>query len=80
MTKFKRTSAEPYITITPLSPLSELEEFLKSNIFALGQSSQPSQNLFILKNLSLVTDQNRKFVLAVATSQDLESFVSRRGR
>ncbi|KIM42267.1 hypothetical protein M413DRAFT_444702 [Hebeloma cylindrosporum] len=61
MTKFKRTSTEPYITITPLSPLSELEEFLKTNIFAL------------------VTDQNRKFVLAVATSQDLESFVSRRG-
>jgi len=61
MTKFKRTSSEPYTIITPLSPLSELEEFLKTNIFAL------------------VTDQNRKFVLAVATSQDLESFVSRRG-
>ncbi|KAF8962297.1 hypothetical protein BDZ97DRAFT_1825497 [Flammula alnicola] len=61
MTKFKRTSSEPYTTITPLSPLSELEEFLKTNIFAL------------------VTDQNRKFVLAVATSQDLNNFVSRRG-
>ncbi|KAF9561439.1 hypothetical protein CPC08DRAFT_635378 [Agrocybe pediades] len=35
MTRFKRTSSEPYTVITPLSPLSELEEFLKSNIFAL---------------------------------------------
>jgi len=61
MNKFKRTSSEPYTIITPLSPLSELEDFLKTNIFAL------------------VTDQNRKFVLAVATSHDLENFVSRRG-
>lgn len=28
---------------------------------------------------ALVTDRDRKFVLAVATSQDLENFVSRRG-
>jgi len=61
MTKFDRTSPEPYTIITPLSPLSELEDFLKTNIFAL------------------VTDQSRKFVLAVATSQDLENFVRRRG-
>ncbi|KDR72528.1 hypothetical protein GALMADRAFT_252661 [Galerina marginata CBS 339.88] len=61
MNKFKRTASEPYTIITPLTPLSELEEFLKTNIFAL------------------VTDQNRKFVLAVATSHDLENFVSRRG-
>ncbi|KAH9477956.1 Cystathionine beta-synthase [Psilocybe cubensis] len=61
MTKFKRTSSEPYTVITPLSPLSDLEDFLKRNIFAL------------------VTDQNRKFVLAVATSHDLDNFVSRRG-
>ncbi|KAF9457555.1 hypothetical protein BDZ94DRAFT_1272906 [Collybia nuda] len=61
MTKFKRAVSEPYTLITPLSPLAELEEFLKTNIFAL------------------VTDNDRKFVLAVATSQDLESFVTRRG-
>lgn len=36
MTKFKRTSSEPYTIITPLSPLADLEEFLKANIFALG--------------------------------------------
>ncbi|PPR02259.1 hypothetical protein CVT24_011608 [Panaeolus cyanescens] len=61
MTKFKRSPTEPYTIITPLSPLSELEEFLKNNIFAL------------------VTDSGRKFVLAVATSQDLENFVTRLG-
>ncbi|KJA26932.1 hypothetical protein HYPSUDRAFT_198707 [Hypholoma sublateritium FD-334 SS-4] len=61
MTKFKRSSTEPYTTITPLSPLSDLEGFLKTNIFAL------------------VTDHDRKFVLAVATTHDLDNFVSRRG-
>ncbi|KAK7451094.1 hypothetical protein VKT23_012770 [Stygiomarasmius scandens] len=61
MTKFKRSSSVPYTLITPLTPLSELEEWLKSNIFAL------------------VTDYERKFVLAVATSHDLEEFTKRGG-
>ncbi|KZT28120.1 hypothetical protein NEOLEDRAFT_1130096 [Neolentinus lepideus HHB14362 ss-1] len=60
-TKFDRTASHPYTLITPATPLSELEEFLKHNIFAI------------------VTDYGRKFVLAVATQQDLETFVSRRG-
>jgi len=35
---------------------------------------------FLKSNIfALVTDYDRKFVLAVATSQDLETFVSRRG-
>ncbi|KAI0711276.1 hypothetical protein C8Q76DRAFT_52741 [Earliella scabrosa] len=61
MTKFKRTAATPYTIITPSTPLAELEEFLKRNIFAI------------------VTDWDRKFVLGVVTSQDLEKFVTRRG-
>ncbi|KAF5362599.1 hypothetical protein D9758_009586 [Tetrapyrgos nigripes] len=61
LTKFKRSSSEPYTLITPLTPLSELEEFLKSNIFAL------------------VTDYERKFVLAVATSDDIKEFAKRGG-
>ncbi|KAJ7207118.1 hypothetical protein GGX14DRAFT_456280 [Mycena pura] len=61
MTKFKRTSAQPYTLITPWTPLVDLEEFLKDNIFAI------------------VTDPGRKFVVALATPQDLETFVSRRG-
>ncbi|TCD68749.1 hypothetical protein EIP91_009895 [Steccherinum ochraceum] len=61
MTKFKRSTSEPYTLITPSTPLSELEQFLEHNIFAL------------------VTDYNRKFVLAVATPTDLQTFVTRRG-
>ncbi|CAK5262995.1 unnamed protein product [Mycena citricolor] len=61
MTKFKRTAAQPYTVITPYTPLSELEEFLGRNIFAI------------------VTDPGRKFVVALATLHDLETFVSRRG-
>lgn len=36
MTKFKRTPSEPYTLITPSTPLADLEEFLRGNIFALG--------------------------------------------
>lgn len=36
MTKFKRRASQPYSLITPSTPLEELEEFLKDNIFALG--------------------------------------------
>ena len=36
MTKFQRTSSHPYTLITVSTPLAELEEFLKTNIFALG--------------------------------------------
>ncbi|TFY65872.1 hypothetical protein EVG20_g5207 [Dentipellis fragilis] len=62
MTKFNRSpTTNPYTTITPATPLAELEHFLATNIFAL------------------VTDYDRKFVLAVATPQDLENFVTRRG-
>ncbi|KIJ07257.1 hypothetical protein PAXINDRAFT_19544 [Paxillus involutus ATCC 200175] len=61
MSKFKRNASHPYSLITPDTPLAELAEFLRHNIFAL------------------VTDYERKFVLAVATSQDLDNFVTRRG-
>jgi hypothetical protein len=77
MTKFNRTSSEPYTVITPLSPLSELEDFLKINIFALGTVLCRSNAH--TEQYSIVTDQHRKFVLAVATAQDLGNFVKRRG-
>jgi hypothetical protein len=38
MTKFKRDASEPYILITPSTPLADLQQFLKDNIFALGSS------------------------------------------
>jgi len=35
MTKFNRSKEQPYTTITPATPLDELETFLRSNIFAI---------------------------------------------
>ena len=51
MTKFNRTSSEPYTIITPLSPLSELEDFLKTNTFALGTVLLILVSLVIKENL-----------------------------
>ncbi|EJD05493.1 uncharacterized protein FOMMEDRAFT_103564 [Fomitiporia mediterranea MF3/22] len=61
MTKFSRGPSQIYTLITPDTPLHELEDFLKNNLFAL------------------VTDPERKFVLAVATQSDLDSYITRRG-
>lgn len=79
MTKFKRNSSEPYTLITPLSSLADLEEFLKTNIFALGRNCLLPDIQTLTEKSLLVTDYDRKFVLGLATSQDLENFVSRRG-
>lgn len=78
MTKFNRDSSHPYSLITVYTPLAELEEFLKTNIFALGAFGGYSRLQCFLSNIT-VTDRERKFVLAVATSQDLENFLSRWG-
>ena len=48
MSKFKRTSSHPYTLITVSTPLAELEEFLKTNIFALGALYE----WYLLKNFS----------------------------
>jgi hypothetical protein len=79
MTKFKRTSSHPYSLITVSTPLAELEEFLKTNIFALGVLHDDHSIKSVIPDPIIVTDSERKFVLAVATSQDLENFVSRWG-
>lgn len=53
-----------------------------SEPYTLITSDTPLADLaeFLRHNeFALVTDYDRKFVLAVATSQDLENFVSRRG-
>ncbi|WWC85875.1 uncharacterized protein L201_000742 [Kwoniella dendrophila CBS 6074] len=57
------SKSHPYTVIQPLTPLEELEHF------------------FISKgtDFALVTDAERKWVLAVATKDDLETFVKRRG-
>lgn len=42
MSRFKRTASQPYTLITPYTPLAELEEFLKHNIFAIGVCTSAS--------------------------------------
>lgn len=71
MTKFHRRASEPYTLITPDTPLADLTEFLHHNEFALGTYVR----VFIFQcplRQRTVTDYDRKFVLAVATSQDLD--------
>ncbi|CDZ98021.1 CBS domain [Phaffia rhodozyma] len=55
-------NAYPYTTITPLTPLAELENFFSGTGVAFA----------------LVTDEKRRLVYGIVTKQDLETFVSRR--
>ncbi|RXK35510.1 hypothetical protein M231_07242 [Tremella mesenterica] len=57
------SSSHPYTTITPDTPLEILEQFFETS----------------RTEFALVTDSERKWVLAVATKTDLETFVKRRG-
>ncbi|KAG9660563.1 cystathionine beta-synthase, partial [Aureobasidium melanogenum] len=68
MTKFKRRGTK-YHVITMDTPLEELEAFY-AGVTEDGQ--MPAQEF------AVVTDAGRKFVLGVATKQDLEEFVKRR--
>jgi len=69
----------------PADPVSKhMSKFKRtsSHPYTLITVSTPLAELeeFLNTNIfALVTDSERKFVLAVATSQDLENFVSRRG-
>ncbi|KAI4730941.1 cystathionine beta-synthase [Aureobasidium sp. EXF-10728] len=68
MTKFKRKGTK-YHVITMDTPLEELEAFY-AGLTEDGQ--MPTQEF------AVVTDAGRKFVLGVATKEDLEEFVKRR--
>ena len=57
-----RTKGKVYRVITPDTPLEELDEFLSGD----G------------REFAVVTDDRRRFVLGVATRQDLENFATRR--
>ena len=77
MTKFQRNSTHKYKVITPDTPLDELEVFLTDNLFAIGESRSFLVLSYLCTNVLLshhfvVTDYERKFVLAVATRQDLD--------
>jgi hypothetical protein len=73
MTKFNRSpTTNPYTIITPDTPLAELESFLRNHIFALSTHLFSRLQTAEFTVLFVVTDYERKFVLGVATSQDLE--------
>ncbi|ODN76169.1 hypothetical protein, variant [Cryptococcus amylolentus CBS 6039] len=55
--------SNPYTVISPLTPLEELELFFEKRAV----------------DFALVTDGERKWVLGVATKDDLETFAKRRG-
>ena len=70
MTRFKRSpraGGQPYRVITLDTPLEDLEAFFEG----AGPAAQPQE-------FAVVTDEDRRFVLGVATRADLEEFVKRR--
>ncbi|MBE3050186.1 hypothetical protein IMZ48_48355 [Candidatus Bathyarchaeota archaeon] len=66
MTRFQRRGRQ-YRVITPETTLEELEAFFR------GESHEGEEQGF-----AVITDKNRKFVLGVATVEDLEEFAKRR--
>lgn len=71
MVRFRRPRRDrgesPYRVITPQTPLEELEAFFEGAM--TGGRKQ---------DFAVITDEERRFVLGVATVQDLEEFVKRR--
>lgn len=66
MQKFRRQGTR-YKKITLETPLEELEEFFNGGVDGIGK-----------QDFAVVTDESRKFVLGVATREDLEGFFKRR--
>ncbi|KAI0408863.1 hypothetical protein F4802DRAFT_546760 [Xylaria palmicola] len=68
MVRFQRRGRR-YTVITLATPLEELEAFFEGK--GEGEDGQKQE-------FAVVTDQDRRFVLGVATRADLEEFVKRR--
>ncbi|KAK4086659.1 hypothetical protein Purlil1_9049 [Purpureocillium lilacinum] len=67
MTRFQRRG-RAYRVITMDTPLEDLEDFFRGGVSG-GEWKQ---------EFAVITDENRRFVLGVATVQDLDEFVKRR--
>ena len=67
MTRFQRRGRK-YRVITMKTPLEELEAFFRG-----GETDGAWKEDF-----AVITDDNRRFVLGVATVSDLEEFIKRR--
>ena len=58
------------------TPLEELEIFFRGG--ANPEATQKPEGSEWASEFAVITDENRRFVLGVATVQDLEKFVERR--
>lgn len=72
MLKFRRKK-NVYKVITMETPLEELERFFDGDM-GLSDGGEKREK----QDFAVVTDASRKFVLGVATREDLEQFVKRR--
>jgi len=80
--KKKWEACEVNPTDTIASCMTKFNRSPRTNPYTVITSDTPLAELeSFLRNhiFALITDYERKFVLGVATSQDLEAFVSRRG-
>ncbi|PGH03300.1 hypothetical protein GX51_04170 [Blastomyces parvus] len=73
MLRFRRRG-HVYKVITMDTPLEELERFFDGELVREDGSVERREK----QDFAVVTDASRKFVLGVATRQDLENFVKRR--
>ncbi|SPN96698.1 related to cystathionine beta-synthase [Cephalotrichum gorgonifer] len=69
MTRFQR-KGKKYTVITMQTPLEDLEAFFRGEGMGAGEGDK--------EGFAVITDDKRRFVLGVATVQDLEEFVKRR--
>jgi hypothetical protein len=67
MVRFRRRGGHKYRVISMSTPLEELEAFF-AGAYTDGQEQE----------FAVITDEDRRFVLGVATVQDLEEFAKRR--
>lgn len=70
MQRFQRRG-HVYKVISMDTPLEELERFFDGEMGGSGERREK-------QDFAVVTDASRKFVLGVATREDLEQFVKRR--
>lgn len=75
MTRFQRKGRR-YRVITMETPLEELEVFFRGGNDTNGVENTGDSEW--VQEFAVITDENRRFVLGVATIQDLEEFVKRR--
>ncbi|WEW59945.1 hypothetical protein PRK78_005427 [Emydomyces testavorans] len=73
MQRFRRRG-NVYRVITMDTPLEELERFFEGEVGGGEETGRRRER----QDFAVVTDASRKFVLGVATREDLEQFVKRR--